>query len=356
MQHEIKSTECECPRGAFKCSHAAALFIHGIHNLSRTDVECQWRKTKSNTSLSAQAVAEMFPPPKKYTALGRKPAQVDRAQLYEDLKQYGRFTGLCWLLSPEPPAFNELPIPTIEDIIFSEQFLQTRGLQQQLECLVRRSRILEEDILKISRITVGQRDNPAWHLARRGRLTASNFGSVLKAKRVTPSLPKRLLVEYDLSRVKAVQWGVNNEEEAIKAFTLKTGKTVKETGIWFHSSSILGASPDGIVDHETALEAKCPYSERNLTIDEAVKSSATFCLDKSDSREYVLKKEHVYWHQVQREMYFLSKNFVILFCGPQRIYLAVLKIERNESWAANIPLLTQFYFNYIFPKIVAGEW
>ena len=252
-QHEIKSTECECPRGAFKCSHAAALFIHGIHNLSRTDVECQWRKRKSNTSLSAQAVAEMFPQPKKYTALGRKPVQVDRAQLYEDLKQYGRFTGLCWLLSPEPPAFNELPIPTIEDIIFSEEFLQTRGLQQ-LDCFVRRSRILEEDILKISRVTVGQRDNPAWHLARRGRLTASNFGSVLKAKRVTPSLLKRLLGEYDLSRVKAVQWGVNNEEEAIKAFTLKTGKTVKETGIWFHSSGILGASPDGIVDHETTKE------------------------------------------------------------------------------------------------------
>ena len=252
-QHEIKSSDCECPRGAFKCSHAAALFIHGIHNLSRTDVECQWRKRKSNTSLSAQAVAEMFPPPKKYTALGRKPVQVDRAQLYEDLKQYGRFTGLCWLLSSEPPAFNELSIPTIEDIIFSEEFLQTRGLQQ-LDCLVRRSRILEEDILKISRVTVGQRDNPAWHLARRGRLTASNFGSVLKAKRVTPSLPKRLLVEYDLSRVKAVQWGVNNEEEAIKAFTLKTGKTVKGTGIWFHSSGILGASPDGIVDHETTKE------------------------------------------------------------------------------------------------------
>ena len=108
--------------------------------------------------------------------------------------------------------------------------------------------------MKISRVTVGQRDNPAWHLARRGRLTASNFGNVLKAKRVTPSLLKRLLGEYDLSRVKAVQWGVNNEEEAIKAFTLKTGKTVKETGIWFHSSGILGASPDGIVDHENTKE------------------------------------------------------------------------------------------------------
>ena len=219
-EHEIKSTECECPRGAFKCSHAAALFIHGIHNLSRTDVECQWRKRKSNTSLSTQAVTEMFPPPKKYSALSRKPTQADRSALYEDLKEYGRFTGLCWLISPEPPVANKLPFPTIEEIIFSDEFLQARGRQQQLDCLVRRSRLQQADILNISEVTVGQRDNPAWYLARKGRLTGSNFGSVLKAKRITPSLLKRLLGEYDLSRVKAVQWGVNNEEEAIKAFTL----------------------------------------------------------------------------------------------------------------------------------------
>ena len=70
-QQNIKTTECECPRGAFKCSHAAALFIHGIYHLSRTDVECQWRKRKSNTSLSNQAVSELFPPPKNYCALPR---------------------------------------------------------------------------------------------------------------------------------------------------------------------------------------------------------------------------------------------------------------------------------------------
>ena len=353
-QLEIKSTECECPRGAFKCSHAAALFIHGIYNLSRTDVECQWRKRKSNTSLSTQAVSEMFPPPKKYAALLRKPTQADRSSLYEDLKEYGKFTGLCWLLSPEPPVANKLPIPTIEDIIFSEEFLLARGRQDQLDCLVRRSRIKEEDVSRISEITIGQRDNPAWHMARRGRLTASNFGSVLKAKRITPSLLKRLLGEYDLSRVKAVQWGVNNEEEAIKAFTNKTGKTVKETGIWFHSSGILGASPDGLVDDETVLESKCPYTERNLTIEEAVKSK-TFCLEKSESGEgYALKRDHVYWDQVQGEMYFSRRKFCYFVVWTTKD-VAIVKIERDETWAANIPFLTQFYFDHIFPKIVEGE-
>ena len=52
----------------------------------------------------------------------------------------------------------------------------------------------------------------------------SNFSSVLKAKRITPSLLKRLLGEYDLSRVKAVQWGGNNEEEAIKALILPSNR------------------------------------------------------------------------------------------------------------------------------------
>ena len=133
--------------------------------------------------------------------------------------------------------------------------------------------------------------------------------------------------------MKAIQWGVNNEEEAIKAFTLKTGKTVKETGIWFHSSGILGASPDGIVDHETVLEAKCPYTERNLTIEEAVQSSATFCLDKSDNGEW-----HVYWHQIQGEMYFCRRKFCYFVVWTTKD-VAVLKIERDETWEANIPIL-----------------
>ncbi|KAM7440298.1 hypothetical protein ABFA07_010407 [Porites harrisoni] len=353
-QQEIKSTECECPRGAFKCSHAAALFIHGIHNLSRTDVECQWRKRKSTTTLSNQAVSELFPPPKRYCALSRNPTQADRLALYEDLKEYEKFTGLCWLLSPEPPVANKLPMPSIEEIIFSDEFLQARGSQEQLDCLVRCSKLDEHKIARISQLTVGQRDNPAWHLARRGRLTASNFGSVLKAKRVTPSLVKRLLGEYDLSRVKAVQWGVNNEKEAIKAFTLKTGKIVKDTGIWFDSSGILGASPDGIVDDETVLESKCPYTERNLTIEEAL-NSTSFCLKKSESGQgYALRKDHVYWDQVQGQMYLSRRKFCFFVVWTTKD-VAILKIERDDTWAANIPRLIKFYYDYIFPKIVEGE-
>ena len=122
---------------------------------------------------------------------------------------------------------------------------------------------------------------------------------------MTPSLLKQPLGEYHLSVVKTVQWGVNNEQEAFKAFTVLTGKTIQETGIWLDCSGILGASPDGIVHDETVLEDKCPYTERNLTIEEAITTSPTFCLKKAqDGNGYVLKKDHVYWDQVQGEMFF----------------------------------------------------
>ena len=296
----------------------------------------------------------MFPLPKNYVAITRSPNTADRQALYESLKAYGKFTGLCWLMNPEPAPQAKLPVPTIEEIIYSDEFIQTRGAQQQLDCLVRKAKITEGDVLLVSQITVGQRDNPAWHLARRGRLTASNFGSVLRAKRVTPSLLKRLLGEYDLSRVKAIQWGVNNEAEAVKAFTNLTGETVKETGIWLDGSGILDASPDGIVAGDSVLEVKCPYAERNMTIEEAVNTSPNFCLKKTESGQYALKEEHVYWHQVQGEIHFSHRMFcyfVVWTCKD----VVVLKISKDELWSENISKLTQFYFEHLFSKVVEGQ-
>ena len=147
--------------------------------LSQTDVECQWREQKANTSLSTQAVNEIFHLHKKNSALSRKLTQAHHSALYEDLKEYGQFTGLCRLISPEPPLANQLPFPTLEESIFSDKFLVATGRQQQLDCLARHSRFQDTDTLRISNLTVGWRENPAWFFPKRACPTASNFGFVL---------------------------------------------------------------------------------------------------------------------------------------------------------------------------------
>jgi len=64
-------------------------------------------------------------------------------------------------------------------------------------------------------------------MLRNGRLTASSFGPVLNCKRVTPVLIKRVLGKYYLSKVKAIKWGIINEDEAKKAFHQKHNSLLK---------------------------------------------------------------------------------------------------------------------------------
>ena len=35
--------------------------------------------------------------------------------------------------------------------------------------------------------------------------------------------------------------------------------------------------------------------------------------------------------------------------------VAILLIQRDNNWAANIPRLIQFYNDHLFPKVVEGE-
>ena len=91
-----------------------------------------------------------------------------------------------------------------------------------------------------------------------------------------------------------------------------------------------------------------------VTIEEALKSR-TFCLKKSESGQgYVLKKEHVYWHQVQGEMYFSRRKFCYFVVWTTKD-VPILLIQRDDTWAANIPRLLQFYHDHLFPKVVEGE-
>lgn len=59
-----------------------------------------------------------------------------------------------------------------------------------------------------------------------------------------------------------INWGINNEAEAIKDFIEVTSLTVGESGLWLDSSCILGASPDGLKVSHSVLEVKCPYTHR----------------------------------------------------------------------------------------------
>lgn len=137
-----------------------------------------------------------------------------------------------------------------------------------------------------------QQRTPAWHAARKGKLTASNLGSALglcpwttrlQAFNRAMGLEKFVGAQFNeaLGRDKepahwkplrkwrarvagagndATRWGTRNEANGILAYMAHTGNVVENTGLHVHPhTSWLAGSPDGLIGSEGLLEVKCPY-------------------------------------------------------------------------------------------------
>lgn len=53
---------------------------------------------------------------------------------------------------------------TIEEIIYSDGFLQAHGKEDQLSFFKEKCKIQSSTIQEIAKLTVGQRENPAWSI------------------------------------------------------------------------------------------------------------------------------------------------------------------------------------------------
>ena len=85
--------------------------------------------------------------------------------------------GMHWIFSPEGPASQHV-LPCVETILLSPELTQAcepiKFLEQEL---LADTKMIE----KTAKLTIGQRRNPVWCQVRQMRLTASNFGAVIKA-------------------------------------------------------------------------------------------------------------------------------------------------------------------------------
>lgn len=84
-----------------------------------------------------------------------------------------------WILQPEPCESGP-PAPIIEDLLSSAEFVHSDMPMVWL----RRALILSEEVITNTALaTKGKRNNPMWSIIRKNRITASNFGAVLRTKR-----------------------------------------------------------------------------------------------------------------------------------------------------------------------------
>jgi putative phage-type endonuclease len=113
-----------------------------------------------------------------------------------------------------------------------------------------------------------------WFAARCGKLTASEFASILDVRKDGKPTAKReayfnqivaelLSGEPDVGfTAKATEWGQQWEATARAEYEIATGRLVTNAEFAIHPSvPYVGASPDGLIGSDGVLEIKCPYSK-----------------------------------------------------------------------------------------------
>ena len=176
-----------------------------------------------------------------------------------------------------------------------------------------------------------------WFKQRVGKITGSRVGAILgmnpwqKPKDVMRSMVREYHgAKSEFSGNVATEYGTNFESIAQGDFEIETGLNVTETG--FHISSEyewLGASPDGLINDDSALEIKCPYG---------AKDTGKF--------KSIIEQPH-YYAQNQIELLCTNKKKCYFYQWSHQVTMLEV-VDFNNHWIEeNIPKLKSFYDDYL---------
>lgn len=214
----------------------------------------------------------------------------------------------------------------------------------------------QDQCVQIEAATRDQADSPVWIEERKNRLTASTFGLILKRRKITEKFIQSLMNPKSFSSAPTC-YGKNHEKKAVAQYIKKTGNHVHECGLVVNGKfPFLGASPDGKVCEDGTsglLEVKCPYSARDLTINDAC-MIAGFCLTKSNHDDTVsLNQDHQYYFQVQGQLLVTGAEFCdfVVFTKND---LFIQRIKPDVKFMQDmLDRLSDFYFQHIKPLLDA---
>jgi len=170
----------------------------------------------------------------------------------------------------------------------------------------------------------------AWFQARLGKVTASSVADVLaKTKTGVSASRGNYLIKLAIQRVTgqieesytndAMQWGIDNEDQARVAYEVASGNFVDQVGFVDHEIiDWFGCSPDGLVDSDGQVEIKCPNSATHW--------------------EYFKSKEvpKKYFIQMQAQMSCTGRKWCDFVSFdprmPERSQLLIIRVPRDNTF------------------------
>ena len=192
-----------------------------------------------------------------------------------------------------------------------------------------------------------------WFNERKFRLTASKFGEILKCteRRDLTKFCEDIFNPPSLS-TPAIVHGKTYESVAIEEFEKKFHAKVFKSGLFVNEHfPNYAATPDGVIDDDTIVEVKCPYSARNEFISES--NSITF-LEKNAHGIIELKSKHNYYAQIQGQLAISGRKMCILIVFTLKD-LQIFEINFDPDFIERelLPSLDNFFMNVYLPFLTS---
>jgi len=185
---------------------------------------------------------------------------------------------------------------------------------------------------------------------------------VARRRQTTPVAKLVRYLLYDTIREsRPLQWGREHEEDARQAYLKAKGPTVVLT----HSGLVidsehgwLACSPDDLARDSSAVaneyglvEYKCPYSVRDISVDEACKKKDFIAYVKDG--QVTLKHTHKYFYQVQGQMAICRRNWCdLVIWTPSSLTIERIAFDPN-FWQDVLPKLEHFYDTAVLPELAS---
>lgn len=181
----------------------------------------------------------------------------------------------------------------------------------------------------------GQQGGIEWLMERVGHCTASRFKDVLDFTKLGKPGAKRTAYVWELVIERltarpvdhypsvAMQYGTDNEATARMAYEARSGAMVGETGFHKHPAvGFVGASPDGFVDDDGAIEIKCPFNSTNHLQ----------CFLHGMPEEHMAQVQGVLWVTGREYCDFISYDGRM----PLHLQLYVQRVDRDEDYVSDM--------------------
>lgn len=172
--------------------------------------------------------------------------------------------------------------------------------------------------------------SPEWMALRAGKLTGSCAKDMLASIRSGEAAARRdlryRLIAERLTKTSqedgyinaAMQWGIDQEAEAIAAYETATGHLVNAVGFCQHGEfTYAGTSPDGLIAEDGIVSIKCPKTATHLR----------YLRDGGEPAEHAPQNTHEFWITGRQWLDFVSYDPRL----PDRLQLHIVRIERDED-------------------------